>query len=333
MAAVRVALIGAGSMANRVHYPSLASFDDVELVGLCDVVPEKLAATAETFGIRATYTDYRRMLTDVECDAVYALMPPHVLFDVAMDVLSTGSNLFIEKPPAVTTHQTQCLARKAADTGAVTAVGFQRRYHPLVHHCFEKVRDVGQPHQVVSHFLKNTQIGDAYPYYRGAIDILRCDAVHAVDALRYYCGLSDVRAVASDVRYLDSWYPVTFNALVHFANDTVGILHVNWRTGTRSLKFEFHAAGASAYVDADGEARVWIAPGKEPEVDTSCSKFAGSEEMRVTQGFLQENRAFIDAVKSDSQLHNNLQDAVKTMQLADAIYANAINQPVSSEAG
>ncbi|MBT4815665.1 MAG: gfo/Idh/MocA family oxidoreductase, partial [Lentisphaerae bacterium] len=36
MEKVRVALIGAGGMANRVHYPSLATFDDVELVGLCD---------------------------------------------------------------------------------------------------------------------------------------------------------------------------------------------------------------------------------------------------------------------------------------------------------
>jgi len=28
---MRIAVIGAGSMANRVHYPSLASFDDVRI--------------------------------------------------------------------------------------------------------------------------------------------------------------------------------------------------------------------------------------------------------------------------------------------------------------
>src|SRR4051812_40901236 len=32
----RVALIGAGEMGNRYHYPSLASFPDVELVANCD---------------------------------------------------------------------------------------------------------------------------------------------------------------------------------------------------------------------------------------------------------------------------------------------------------
>jgi len=327
MEKVRVALIGAGGMANRVHYPSLASFDDVEMVGLCDLAPDKLASTAEKFGIPKTYDSYGTMIEETQPDGVYALMPPYVLFDVAMDVMDAGCNLFIEKPPAVNTHQTVCLAKKAEDKGLITAVGFQRRYHPFVHHCYEKVQEVGQPHQVVSHFLKSSNVGEGYPYYRGAIDILRCDAIHAVDALRYYCGLSEVKAVASDVRTLDSWYPVSFNALVYFENDAVGILHVNWRTGRRSLKFEFHAAGASAYVDADGVGEVWLASdAAEPVVNTTCTEFAGSEEAYLTQGFLQENRAFIDAIKAGTQVHNNLQDSVKSMRLADQIYACAINR-------
>jgi len=35
---VKVALIGAGNMANNMHYPSLVEFEDVEIVGLCDLV-------------------------------------------------------------------------------------------------------------------------------------------------------------------------------------------------------------------------------------------------------------------------------------------------------
>ena len=63
---VRVGLIGAGGMANRVHYPSLAEFEDVEMVALCDLVPDKLKATAEKFGIPKTYSDYRAMLDGEE---------------------------------------------------------------------------------------------------------------------------------------------------------------------------------------------------------------------------------------------------------------------------
>ena len=38
----RIGMIGAGSMANRVHYPSLASFDDVEIAAICDIDAARL---------------------------------------------------------------------------------------------------------------------------------------------------------------------------------------------------------------------------------------------------------------------------------------------------
>lgn len=48
---VRVAMIGAGGMARRVHYPSLASFSDVKIAAICDLNPVKLAAAADVYGV------------------------------------------------------------------------------------------------------------------------------------------------------------------------------------------------------------------------------------------------------------------------------------------
>ena len=53
---------------------------------------------------------------------------------------------------------------------------------------------------------------------------------------------------------------------------------------------------------------------------------AGSDQLHIVQGFYAQSRAFIDAVKSGKQLHNNLRDSVKSMQLVDLIYQNAINK-------
>ena len=323
---VKVALIGAGGMANGVHYPSVTSFDDVQIVGLCDLVEEKLKSTAEQFRIAETFTDYRQMLDKTKPDAVYALMPPHHLFDVAMDVLERGHALFVEKPPAITTDQTRCMARMAANKNAVTAVGFQRRYHPMLDQCWKQVQAEGQIHQVVSCFYKCNAPGEVHPYFRGVIDILRCDAIHAVDSMRYYAGLADVKSVASEVRQLDGWYPVSFNALVYFTNGVVGMLLVNWRTGGRRLKLEFHGLGASAYTDIDGEGTVWVNNAPEPKLCTTHIEAAGSEENHIHQGFYAESRAFIDGVKTGTSPHNSIEDAVKSMELADLIYQNAINR-------
>jgi len=46
---VRICIIGAGNMANNVHYPSLASFDDVEIVGVIESRADRLKATKAPF--------------------------------------------------------------------------------------------------------------------------------------------------------------------------------------------------------------------------------------------------------------------------------------------
>ncbi len=75
---LRVAVIGAGSMANHVHYPSLASFADVEIAAICDLDEGRLNSTADKYGVRHRYTNYRKMVDEVAPVAVYAIGQPHI---------------------------------------------------------------------------------------------------------------------------------------------------------------------------------------------------------------------------------------------------------------
>ena len=79
MKQVRVAMIGAGGMANSVHYPSLASFDDVEIAAICDLDTQRLNGTADKYGVERRYSDYRRMVEETAPDAVYAIGQPHMM--------------------------------------------------------------------------------------------------------------------------------------------------------------------------------------------------------------------------------------------------------------
>jgi virulence factor len=56
-APLRVAVIGAGWMANHVHYPSLAALDDVEIAAICDVDPTRLNQTADRYEVEGRYSD------------------------------------------------------------------------------------------------------------------------------------------------------------------------------------------------------------------------------------------------------------------------------------
>lgn len=59
-------------MANTVHYPSLASFEDVEIAAICDLDTNRLNATADKYQVAGRYSDYRKMIEEVAPDGVYA---------------------------------------------------------------------------------------------------------------------------------------------------------------------------------------------------------------------------------------------------------------------
>ena len=173
--------------------------------------------------------------------------------------------------------------------------------------------------QCVSTFYKNS-VG-AGPYYGGAIDILTCDAIHAVDMLRYMGG--EPARVAGDVRSLHATYDNSFNALIRFENGCTGVLLTNWVVGKRVHTFEMHAKGISAYIDGDDKATVYT--GNQPageELDTR-QVGGGSENFRF-YGFLGENRHFIDCIQENRQPDTHFGDAVKTMELVERIYRNQI---------
>jgi len=315
---VRVCVIGAGAMANDVHYPSLADMEDVEIVGLCDLVEDRLKETADRYDIAGRFTDYRQMLEQLQPDAVYIIMPPHHVYDVTIDCLEMGLNVFIEKPPGVTTYQVIWMAKCAEKNGVISMVGWNRRFIPVVNYCREKVLSYNDKvQQVVSTFYKYYS-DSAGPYYRGAIDILSCDAVHAVDTLRWLAG-AEVVNVASVVRKVHHEFDDSFTALVEFDNGCVGVLLANWRAGGRIHQFELHTDGASAFINPDYES-VIHADGEEFVERLDAREIARSDQFYRYYGFFDENRHFIDCVKSGTQPAASFADAIKTMDLVDEIY-------------
>ena len=315
---IRLALIGAGNMANSAHYPSLAEFPDVEMAGLCDLVEEKLITTAKKFKIKHTFTDYKKMLDEIKPDSVYILMPPHLLFDLVIESLNRRLNVFIEKPPGITTEQTKNMARLAEKNNCLTMVGFQRRFCPVIVEARKKVEERGPIIQCVARFMKNYFAG---PYYNGAIDILTSDAIHAVDILRWMGG--EVKKIVSSVKNFYAEYKNSFNALLEFENGAVGMLLANWVTGKRIFQVEMHAKGISAFAEPDDKAVIYKDNEEKGEIILTQEAVKSKEKHKYT-GFFAENRHFINCLKEGKQPMTNFADSVRTMELVDRIYHSQI---------
>lgn len=314
---VRVAMIGAGAMANRVHYPSLASFDDVEIAAICDLDPARLNATADKYGVAGRYQDWRRMVEEVAPDAVYAIGPPHLMYDIWVWCLSQGLNLYIEKPMGVTLHQAQMLAHLAEKHGCITQVSFQRRSCPMVVKLYQECRRRGPIVHAVCEFYKCSM-----EPFLGAGSHMMDDGVHAIDTLRWMCGGEVVRVQSLTRRVLVP--DINFiSAMLHFDNGAVGVMLNSWTSGRRIFRVQMHAPGICAEAEHEGKGRLY-ADGDTTGVEFDTREVAGSDEFHVYGGFRAKHREFIDCLKAGRQPGSNFSDAVKTMEVADRILAQAL---------
>ena len=320
---VRVAFIGAGGRAVGSHYTSIRDIAGAEICAIAELNEERMKKAAEQFGVKpsALYTDYKQMIEKAKPDVVYAIMPPQVLFGVAADVMNMGCHLVIEKPPAVTSEQCRQMAIIARKKGVLTAVTFQRRFCPVVVEGKKAVEERGPVHTAVATFYKNAM--GAGPYYGGAADILTCDAIHAVDTLRYMCG-GEVLSVASDCRRLLAEHFTAHLALVRFSSGATGVLLTNWMTGRRFFTVEIHGPGISCFGDPE-ESLTLYADGKtEPLRTADLNDLAGSTDNYRACGPYDMNAHFIDCIRRGRQPNTNFDDALKTMELIDAIYRRQI---------
>jgi virulence factor len=302
---------------------------DVEVAAVCDLVPDKARKTAERWGIARVYQDHRRMLEEVQPEAVYVIMPPQHLFQPLVDVLRQGRAVFVEKPAGVSTQQTRVFAYEAERSGALTMVGCMRRFIPAMTVLKARVEARGPIHTVAVTYLKSAKLGEMGGWLGGEVDMLTAGGVHAIDNLRWLAG-GEVSTVRSDVRklYLPGPHANAASAYVTFDNGVVGLLNWNEASGRRIFAAEIHGQNVMAYVDADRESYI-VADDGEPEVFESRSfGTQGSANGRVAPagdldnhwlGFWHENRHFVESVVGKRQPSSNFADAVKTMELIDQI--------------
>ncbi len=312
---VRVAVVGAGHMANMVHYPSLASLSDVDIVGICDLDDTRLQDTADRYGITGRFHDYQAMVEQTNPQAIYVIGQPHLMFDIWVWCLEHHLPLFIEKPMGLTWHQARILADLAETYDCVTQVGFQRRSSPMVTQLYQRCIEKGAINLAVCSFYKYS-----VKPFRNARDHILDDAVHAIDTLRWLGG-GEVTRVVSTTRRIQVPDINLVAALIEFDTGVVGMLMNNWASGRRCFSVEIHAPGI--WVQAEHEqGAVVYEEGHEQGTAWDARQVAGSPEFYVYGGFQAKHREFIDAVKAHTLPSSHFADALKTMEVAERILAH-----------
>lgn len=129
---LRVAVIGAGGIVTHGHIPSLRTIEGVEIVAVCDTNAERVAATAEKFGIPSHYTDWQDVIARDDIDAVTIGVPNKFHAPISLAAFQSGKHVMCEKPLAMDAVEGAEAVAAAEKAGKVFAVNLTNRHRPDV---------------------------------------------------------------------------------------------------------------------------------------------------------------------------------------------------------
>ncbi len=123
---LQVALIGVGGR-GKVNHNAILKLTNVDIVAICDVDSEFLAAAAELSPKAKLYRDYRVLLEklDKQIDAVVVSTPDHMHAPISMAAMEAGKHVYCEKPLAHNVLENRQLREMSEKTGLATQMGIQ----------------------------------------------------------------------------------------------------------------------------------------------------------------------------------------------------------------
>lgn len=121
MGEIRVGIIGAGYIA-AWHADAIRATPGVRLVAVCDMSESAARGFAEGYGLQA-FTSVEDLIAADVVDAVHITTPPQIHAKLAVQCLTAGLHVLVEKPVAESAAEVREMQAAAEASGRVLAAG------------------------------------------------------------------------------------------------------------------------------------------------------------------------------------------------------------------
>lgn len=132
---LRLAIIGMGAAARHHLAAVRENAEDIELVAVCDIAPERMSdalGAAGSGGQVMQYTNYRQLLREARPDLAVVATASWLHGQIGLDCLNAGCGALLEKPMALSLREIDEMTRISAERGLLLATCHQYRYSPAV---------------------------------------------------------------------------------------------------------------------------------------------------------------------------------------------------------
>jgi len=300
---LKIAVIGAGGIAQKAYFPLLAVMPDVEIAGIFSRTQARVDETCRRWKISKGTTDLSDILA-LKPQAALVISSTDSHYAICREMLENGIDVYTEKSLTASSTHSFDLARIARENNRILAVGYNRRYALL----YKKAKEIMGNRKVELALIQKHRTQASNPTL---FDQYLDDTIHQIDLMRFYCG---------DVTSSSTTYEKK-NGVVTSAISTVripgggqGIITICNEAGSWQESVTLHADGLSVHVDAFRRLRVMRDDHEEVfGTDRAGKWITGMKE----RGFYGELAHFFECVQTRQEPLTNAMEAAKTQVLME----------------
>lgn len=296
-------------------------YAEIRLVATCDLDVARAERAAVRFGAPRWYTSAEEMLAAERLDALIVVGPPALHVSAALLGLSSGLDVFIEKPPGLCLADAERLRAAAVAAGRQLQVGFMKR-HALA---YTRVRDAIRGDDFGTPRLLRLN----YSHWRCAPlrEHLAFMSSHALDLARFLMG--DVVGGTVSKTPIDDQHVIAL--LLDHRGGGTSMLSLSSLEPRVQERLEIAGDSTLITVDDLTEVRVHArAPQFTDALSTDSSVTLWRPDSTIPieqsdslalQGYAGEMAHFAAALRDGTAVTPSIDDGVAVMQLVEAVVA------------
>jgi predicted dehydrogenase len=322
----RIALIGAGNIAQSIHLPILAKLPGVEIVALCDRNKSKAKMLAERYKIPHVVREVSELLQIEVIDAVDICTSTDAHYEVAVACLEAGKDALIEKPLARSWQEAAMIDEMAKKHERKVMVAMNHRFRPdtITLKSIIERGELGAFHYIKAGWLKqrsNEQKWLAQADRSGGGVMLDLGIV-LIDLMLWLTSFPKVHSVRAVMQKHQTKNVEDFvTGFLNFADDTVAIFETSWTLQRPEELYycNFFGDKGSAFINP---LKVIRRKGNE-FISAESPEATRSKTALYQKSYQNELQHFINAVQGLVPVASTTSEAVHRMRIIDALYASA----------
>ena len=336
---MKYVLIGCGRISP--NHMAAAMANKLDIVGVCDTVPENMERVLELLpeeqreNVRK-FTDYHEMLGALRPTLAAIATESGNHAQIALDCISSGCNVIIEKPIALSLEDADAIIAAGKKHGVKVCACHQNRFNRSVQYIRKAVEEGRLGHML--HGTAHIRWNRGSSYYEQAPwrgtwaqdgGALMNQCIHNIDLLRWMMG-NDIDEVYAYTDNLNHSYIEAEDlgiALVKFHNSSYGIIEGTTNIFPRNLEETLYLFGDKGTVKAGGKSvniiEEWLFADGLDDPDEVKATYHENPPTVYGFGHTPLYADVVDAIANDREPYVSGEDGKRALELVLAIYQSA----------